>query len=183
MTRTCIKCGVLLTLGENWKEYCAVQNHYICEDCRIVKSRYYSPKSNVKRMYVNGKYISQSHPLYKAGKYKTFDDAAFSSLTNYNTTSSGHVYAMANEAWPEWVKIGKAVDAEDRLSSYQTSSPLRDYTMVHYAYTDDRNIAERQAHILADKLGDKRNEWFKISNEDAVVVIEQAVAEEMEIAQ
>jgi hypothetical protein len=90
---------------------------------------------------------------------------------------------MGNAAWPEWIKIGKAVDAEDRLSSYQTSSPLRDYTLIHYAYSDDRNVAERQAHVLAGKLGDKRNEWFKISNEDAVVVIEQAVSEEMEIVE
>ena len=189
MTRTCRKCGVLLTLGENWKEHRAAQSHYICEDCRVIESTYYYPKGdvkriqNLKRMYVNGKYVPTSHPLYKAGMYKSFDDAAFSSLTNYNTTTSGHVYAMANAAWPEWIKIGKAVDAEDRLSSYQTSSPLRDYTLIHYAYSDDRNVAERQAHVLASKLGDKRNEWFKISNEDAVVVIEQAVSEEMEIVQ
>ncbi len=183
MTHNCIKCGVSLTLGENWKEYRAIQKHYVCTDCLKVEQHYYSSKTNPTRMFVNGKYISTSHPLYKAGVYKSFDDAAFSSLDNYNTTTSGHVYAMANEAWPEWIKIGKAVDAEDRLSSYQTSSPLRDYTLIHYAYSDDRNVAERQAHVLAGKLGDKRNEWFKISNEDAVVVIEQAVSEEMEIAQ
>jgi hypothetical protein len=174
MTHNCIKCDTHLVIDENWHESRKVAKHYICKYC-------HATACNDKRMYVNGKYVPTSHPLYKAGVYKTFDDAAFSSLTNYNTTTSGHVYAMGNAAWPEWVKIGKAVDAEDRLSSYQTSSPLRDYTMVHYAYTDDRNIAERQAHVLAGKLGDKRNEWFKISNEDAVVVIEQAVSEEMEI--
>jgi|TARA_R110000751_G_scaffold78034_1_gene157328 hypothetical protein len=134
-------------------------------------------KYNPKRMFVNGKYVPKSHPLYKAGNYRTFDDAAFSSLTNYNNTKSGHVYAMTNAAWPEWVKIGKAVDAEDRLSSYQTSSPMRDYTMIHYAYSDDRNVSERQAHEQAAKLGEKRNEWFKISREEAIVVIEQTVEE------
>tara|TARA_R110000822_G_scaffold217918_1_gene352365 strand:- start:148 stop:540 length:393 start_codon:yes stop_codon:yes gene_type:complete len=128
-------------------------------------------------MFVNGKYIPMTHPLYKAGHYKTFDDAAFSSLTNYTSTKSGHVYAITNSAWPEWVKIGKAVDAEDRLSSYQTSSPMRDYTMVHYAYSDDRNVSERQAHKRAAKLGEKRNEWFKISREEAIVVIAQTVEE------
>ena len=84
---------------------------------------------------------------------------------------------MTNAAWPEWVKIGKAVDAEDRLSSYQTSSPMRDYTMIHYAYSDDRNVSERQAHERASKLGEKRNEWFKISREEAIVVIAQTVEE------
>ena len=176
MTHNCIKCDTHLVIDENWHESRKVAKHYICKYC-------HATAYNDKRMFVNGKYISTSHPLYKAGVYKTFDDAAFSSLTNYNTTTSGHVYAMGNAAWPEWIKIGKAVDAEDRLSSYQTSSPLRDYTLIHYAYSDDRNVAERQAHVLAGKLGDKRNEWFKISNEDAVVVIEQAVSEEMEIVQ
>ena len=176
MTHNCIKCDTHLVIDENWHESRKVAKHYICKYC-------HATACNDKRMYVNGKYVPTSHPLYKAGMYKSFDDAAFSSLTNYNTTTSGHVYAMANAAWPEWIKIGKAVDAEDRLSSYQTSSPLRDYTLVHYAYSDDRNVAERQAHVLAGKLGDKRNEWFKINNEDAVVVIEQAVSEEMEIAQ
>lgn len=183
MTHNCIKCDAYLAIDENWSEGRKVKNHYICIDCHRVESLFNSKRLNPTRMYVNGKYIPKSHPLYKAGNYKSFDDAAFSSLDNYNTTTSGHVYAMANEAWPEWIKIGKAVDAEDRLSSYQTSSPLRDYTLIHYAYSDDRNVAERQAHVLAGKLGDKRNEWFKISNEDAVVVIEQAVSEEMEIAQ
>jgi len=183
MTHNCIKCEVTLTLGENWREGRKVKNHYICIDCNRVESLFNSKRINPTRMYVNGKYIPKSHPLYKAGTYKSFDDAAFSSLTNYNTTTSGHVYAMGNAAWPEWIKIGKAVDAEDRLSSYQTSSPLRDYTLIHHAYSDDRNVAERQAHVLASKLGDKRNEWFKISNEDAVVVIEQAVSEEMEIVE
>jgi len=175
MTHNCIKCDAYLAIGKNWQESRKAKRHYICADCHAAQNKL--------KMYVNGKYVSKSHPLYKAGNYKTFDDAAFSSLTNYNTTTSGYVYAMGNAAWPEWIKIGKAVDAEDRLSSYQTGSPLRDYTLVHYAYSDDRNVAERQAHELAGKLGDKLNEWFKISNEDAVVVIEQAVSEEMEIAQ
>ena len=51
------------------------------------------------RMYVNGKEVSKKHPLYKAGKYKSFDDAAFSSLLNYTTSKEGEVYAIANPAW------------------------------------------------------------------------------------
>ena len=183
MTHNCTYCNTTLTVGENWYETMAANKQYRCIDCHHVVQAPINARSNPLSMYVNGKYISRKHPLYKAGRYKTFDDAAFSSLTNYNATTSGHVYAMANAAWPEWIKIGKAVDAEDRLSSYQTSSPLRDYTLIHYAYSDDRNVAERQAHALAVKMGSSRNEWFKISNEDAVVVIEQAVSEEMEIVQ
>ena len=31
-------------------------------------------KENNLQMYVNGKYISKSHPLHKPGRYKTFED-------------------------------------------------------------------------------------------------------------
>jgi len=164
--KTCIKCSVSLEIGNNIHDFCVNKKWYLCKSC-------HDSTQNGSRMYVNGRYVSRMHPLYKAGNYKSFDDAAFSSLTNYNTTTSGHVYAMTNAAWPEWIKIGKAVDAEDRLRSYQTSSPLRDYTLIHYAYSDDRNVAEKQAHALAVKLGSSRNEWFKISNEDAIIIIEQ----------
>ena len=168
--KTCIKCSVSLEIDNNIHDFCVNKKWYLCKSC-------HDSTQNGSRMYVDGRYVSRTHPLYKAGRYKTFDDAAFSSLTNYTSTKSGHVYAMTNEAWPEWVKIGKAVDAEDRLSTYQTSSPMRDYTMVHYAYSDDRNVSERQAHKRAAKLGEKRNEWFKISREEAIVVIAQTVEE------
>ena len=73
-------------------------------------------KRNDAQMYVDGKYVPKSHPLYKPGKYKTFNDAAFSALQNYETCPKGEVYILKNPAWKDWYKIGKAVDAVDRLS-------------------------------------------------------------------
>jgi len=122
-------------------------------------------------MYVNGKYIKKSHPLHKAGKYTSFDDLAFSSLKNYMQVKEGYVYAISNPAWPEWVKIGKAVDADDRLNGYQTSSPMRDYKLIHSVYFDDRNVAELKAHTIAQGVGTRRNEWFKMTAEQALEVL------------
>ena len=48
------------------------------KDSRL-RADVYKQKNNA-RMYVNGKYIPVSHPLYKPGRYKSFDEAAFSSL-------------------------------------------------------------------------------------------------------
>ena len=76
---------------------------------------------NKKQMYVNGKYVRQDHPLHKPGRYTTFEDAAFSSLEKYNTSKEGQVYIIVNPNFPEWIKVGMAVDAEDRLNNYQTS--------------------------------------------------------------
>ena len=86
---------------------------------------------NNNRMWVNGKYIKKGHPLHKSGRYKNFEDAAFSSLEKYNSSKEGQVYIIVNESFPQWIKVGMAVDAEDRLSNYQTSSPYRDYALYH----------------------------------------------------
>jgi len=112
---------------------------------------------NSNRMFVDGKYIPQSHPLWKPGRYKSFEDAAFSSLRNYKHTKSG------------WVKIGMAIDAEDRLKSYQTSSPYRDYQLLHSVYVTDRRAIERKAHRKVSKIAeDKQNEWFKVDAIEAI---------------
>ena len=118
---------------------------------------------NKKRMFVNGKYVPQSHPLWKAGNYKSFDEAAFSGLQNYTRSTEGQVYIITNSAWPEWVKIGMAVDAEDRCNGYQTSSPFRDYKVRYSVSTKDRRKAEAAAHKAASKVAERRGEWFKMS--------------------
>ena len=112
-------------------------------------------------MYVNGKYISRKHPLYKAGNYKTWDDVH--SHTILETVKEGEVYVITNPAWPDWVKIGMAIDAKDRCKGYQTSSPMRDYKVMYSVATQDRRKAEATAHEAAEKIAERRGEWFKMS--------------------
>ena len=118
---------------------------------------------NERRMFVNSKYIPQSHPLYKAGRYKSFDDAAFSSLQNYETSTEGEVYIITNPAWKGWIKIGMAIDSDDRCNGYQTSSPLRDFKLKFKKHFNDRRTAEITAHTLCEKKAKTRKgEWFKL---------------------
>ena len=126
-----------------------------------------------KRMWVNGKEISKKHPLYKPGRYKSFGDAAFSALQKDKQIKEGYVYAIRNKAWPNWIKIGKAIDAEDRLNGYQTSSPMRDYELIHTVYFDDRNTAERDAHKAAERIAERKGEWFNLTEEQAVDVLRE----------
>ena len=113
-----------------------------------------------------------SHPLYKAGRYKSFGDAAFSSLANYETAKEGQVYIIVNPAFPSWCKIGMAVDAEDRLKQYQTSSPYRDYKLIAMYDTSDRRKAEKFAHDLLAKSHERRGEWFCIQHPVAASILE-----------
>lgn len=132
-------------------------------------------RKNDTRMFVNGKYIPKKHPLYKAGRYESFEDAAFSGLVNYKRDPRGHVYIITNAAWRGWVKVGKAVDAYDRLNSYQTSSPMRDYKLYAAFNVDDRAVAEKIAHSILDGRFERRNEWFKVDPDVAATLLEEVL--------
>jgi hypothetical protein len=162
-TKSCIDCGVELTLGENWTSGPAKAKYYICRSCIKKRNDRNNPKTNKRRMWVNGKYISNKHPLYRPGNYKSFGDAAFESLSNYKTAKEGQVYILYSPAYPSWVKIGMAVDAEDRLKQFQTGSPYRDYVLVKAYDTKDRRRAESEIHELLRKTHGNKNEWFVIA--------------------
>ena len=66
----CSTCEVALT-DKNWSLSWKDVGRNQCKAC----SAKYNSGSNPNRMFVNGKYIPQKHPLYKPGKYKTFSDA------------------------------------------------------------------------------------------------------------
>ena len=171
--RNCLMCDVALEVGENWYKCMVLKKHYRCISCdKLVKSQS-NPINNPRQMYVNGKYIKHSHPLHKAGRYKTFNDAAFSGTYKLDSIKEGYVYVITNKAWPEWVKIGMAIDAEDRLNGYQTSSPMRDFILEHSVASNDRRKSEKEAHTRALPLSlDSKGEWFKLSVEQAITILD-----------
>jgi len=128
-------------------------------------------RRNKQRMSVNGKHIPMTHPLHKPGRYKNFEAAAFSSLSKYESSVEGQVYVIINPNFPEWVKVGMAIDSEDRLNSYQTSSPFRNYVLNYSWNVSDRRAAESEAHTELQKMYERRSEWFKCTPEQAQEVV------------
>jgi len=56
-----------------------------------------------------------------------------------------------------------AIDTDDRCSSYQTSSPFRDYVVEYSFASTNRRKDESLAHQKLDSISqDRRGEWFKI---------------------
>lgn len=164
----CNTCGVELT-DANWNSSWKKTNRTQCQDCNNPNRT----KHNPERMYVNGKYVPKSHPLHKSGNYKTFEGAAFSALEGYEKSTKGHVYIISNPCWDGWIKVGRAVDAEDRCNQYQTSSPFRDYKLCYTRYFENRTIAEQKAHKKLKKISTKhKGEWFKVSVNEATKLIE-----------
>lgn len=138
-------------------------------------------KRDAQRMYVNGKEISKKHPLHKPGKYKSLDDAW--SHNKIESVDNGEVYIIVNAAWPEWVKVGKAVIAKDRLNGYQTSSPFRDYSLVATLSTDNRHTKEREMHkVFTHFAQERKGEWFKIDKVTAIKLFNYQIQENVDAA-
>ena len=109
--------------------------------------------------------------------YKILDDHEEEFLVNRaeNDDGGGTIYSIKNEAWGDWIKIGKSIDFGKRLLSYQTYSPLKDYRALHIIEVPNRHIAEGQAHRIASDFSyfEPMGEWFHISQEKAIETLEQ----------
>ena len=135
---------------------------YIPSEGKRERLEQYQTK-NARRMWVNGDYIPRNHPLWKAGRYRSLDDAW--SHQKIESTKEGEVYAIINPQYNNWVKIGKAVSAKDRLNGYQTSSPFRDYTIIASIKVDNRHISEIKLHKMFEaRAEERRGEWFKVAD-------------------
>jgi hypothetical protein len=174
-TKQCTKCKETLPLNSFHKYKETFRSH--CKACRVLENIETHKRNNPKRMWVDGKYIPMTHPLHKPGRYKGFEEAAFSSLQNYKSSKEGEVYIITNPAFEGWVKVGMAVDATDRLKGYQTSSPFRDYELQFFCKVKDRRASESQAHQLLASKFHQQGEWFQCSIEEARQVINQVKLE------
>ena len=86
----------------------------------------------------------------------------------------GFIYIFRCEsAWEGWVKAGEAGLVSERLGTYQTYSPHRDYVLVASVYVADRGEAEKKLHEELEKHGQRDHEWFEVSIETAIAVIEE----------
>ena len=146
---------------------------------------------NKTRMTIKGKRYrvgNPNHPYYNLYCEKGFD-AVFQEmglikntaknirrkvLALYDNHTQGDVYIISNPAWKGWYKIGMAIDAEDRCSQYQTSSPFRDFKVEFFTFFNDRRTAETKVHLelVAQNILHK-GEWFKTNLEKIKTVIKK----------
>jgi hypothetical protein len=158
--KNCIGCGVELKCPDNWWFSFVGKKHYKCVDCYDTRRT----ENTVKKLYKEGK---QPSPKLLA---RLFGDKH---KKEYNTIDEGDVYIITNPAWKGWMKVGMALDAKDRLKSYQTSSPLRDYKLNYKKYFKDRRSAESTAHRRLKRIcKDFEGEWFYININKVKEVIE-----------
>lgn len=86
-------------------------------------------------------------------------------------------YVIINSAWPDYVKIGFTTKSEmtERLRTYQTATPFRDFEVYHEVYFDDARLAEKEIHKRLKQMNAIRQpntEWFKMSKKIAANIID-----------
>lgn len=86
--------------------------------------------------------------------------------------SDGFVYIITNPAYPGCIKIGSAIDYEERLNTFQIYCPYRQFHIEYVKYVDDRVKIEKETHR---KLDDDHinGEWYSTTIEEAIKVINE----------
>lgn len=95
---------------------------------------------------------------------------------------SGYIYVITNPDFPGFVKIGIAKNIKDRLRCYQTSSPRRNYKVEHKIFHPNCRRGEKLAHEKLKMFAlSKRNEWFEISLQIAIDMVNGLLEEEEDL--
>ena len=140
--------------GTTWRKQGT--NHHFNEDGLVYYKRNFRSLEG---------YLQQGGNISRLVFGKIKKPKAITKIANllYNKEKSGHVYIITNPSFKGWVKVGMAIDAEDRCNSYQTSSPYRNYKLFYSKWFEDRRSAEKKAldklyNITTSQYG----EWFRV---------------------
>lgn len=154
--------------GHTWREVGV--NHHMNNDGRVFYKNEYRT--------IEG-YLQQGGKLERI----VFQNAKAKEITSlvqqlYDKEAAGDVYAIWNPSFPDWIKVGKAIDAYDRCNGYQTSSPFRDYEVVARIPCENRHDKEKEMHEVFEHFADeRRGEWFMIDKLTAIKLFNYQVKE------
>lgn len=91
----------------------------------------------------------------------------------YYRPKHGYVYVIYNPNFPGWIKVGCALNANDRLNAFQTASPFRDFQLKWAKKSSNKLMSETSAHLRLESLYERRGEWFKTTPSKAIRVLER----------
>jgi hypothetical protein len=85
------------------------------------------------------------------------------------TNDAGYIYVITNPAWEGYYKIGLTVNLSKRLSTYQTASPLRNYSFLTTKKVSDMHLAEKRVLDELKKYYDVKGEWVVASKAEHII--------------
>ena len=103
---------------------------------------------------------------------------ALSALKSHNKESIEKlspcfIYIIKNPAWAGYLKIGRASNLDNRLRSYQTSSPHRDYEIVYSKKIKNPYLIEKHFELNYVKT---KNEWIFEKTDVAIKIINDLIS-------
>ena len=100
-------------------------------------------------------------------------------LAKYELSREGQVYIITNPNFPEWVKVGMAVDSEDRLNGYPNIVTVQRLLSVHLAglWLTDDPLSQRPTLYWRKSFMAAKGEWFQLAHQSKP---ESSIAELME---
>jgi len=93
--------------------------------------------------------------------------------STYYRPRHGDIYVIYNPAYPGWVKVGCALDATDRLNSFQTATPYRNFSLRWSKRTRDKLTTESLCHERLAKTYERKGEWFRTQPSKAIRILER----------
>jgi len=83
-----------------------------------------------------------------------------------------YIYIITNPSYPGWIKIGRSINPEKRLNSYQTNSPFRDYKMPYKVST---KYATKIEIYISTILKNNGYEWYKCDVKKGIKIIKEII--------
>ena len=135
--------------------------------------------------------VPQSYTITDVdGKHKTY---SYPFKESFEIDRAGYIYILCNKAWEGWHKIGRSKNVRSRLQNFNGSSPYKDYTVPFTINHHNVNDLEKKIHQKLFNLGYRGGdqtigthfksveeggplpEWWKISHEKLVNLIEKTI--------
>lgn len=176
-TKVCVKCSRVLALGEFTRDATNVDGlRDTCRACWAPFNAHINGVSKIAYALAGGPSQFYRLPRVTRLNLRAHAKRLFDAGKDYVTATrrvdvvDGFVYVITNPAWPDYVKIGSAINPSNRLRDYQTYCPTRSYTLEHAVYARDRRAAEADVHWVFEDYR-VAGEWFRVSVDEAREVL------------
>lgn len=98
---------------------------------------------------------------------------------NKKRQKEGFIYIISNSEFPNYYKIGVTSDINNRLRTYQTSSPHRNYKLEYYIYHPNCYLAEQKIRENMKYFAKEiKNEWYMVDLNIAKSRLDETLLEE-----
>ena len=107
--------------------------------------------------------------FYPMNKARCKQCISSNNTNKHKKGNQGYIYVITNPAWKGYYKIGQTINLTKRLSTYQTSSPLRDYSYLSTREVKDMDKAESLLLEELKKFYEVKGEWVLASKVEYIL--------------